>query len=272
MTKQTNPAQRSLCALIANDAYAMTFQSLGHYRAALLQQLEALALSEPSASTALTRQLRRISADSSGSDHVTVSRQLLQDSADKIERYYGGMMAWKHTAEAETPVAEQAAARGALLEILRDVHDTLASDSDSDIDHFEDNEEEREGAPVQYAARKVMQVMDMLKSAPSAPGTPEAPQTAAARDVLAERQRQMEVEGWTLAHDDNYRTEQLRFAALCYMRWKDITQPGVVPGAWPWAENGWKPADDRRNMVKATALMVAEIERLDRAAAPEGGA
>lgn len=71
--------------------------------------------------------------------------------------------------------AQQAAAPGALLAILRDVHDTLASESDSDIDHFEDDDEEREGAPVQYAARKVMEVMDMLKAAPSAPGTPEAP-------------------------------------------------------------------------------------------------
>ena len=75
---------------------------------------------------------------------------------------------------------ERAAALGALLEILRDVHDTLASESDSDIDHFEDDEEEREGAPVQYAARKVMEVMDMLKAAaPSAPGTLEAPKKPA---------------------------------------------------------------------------------------------
>lgn len=72
--------------------------------------------------------------------------------------------------------SQQAVAPGALLEILRDVHDTLASESDSDIDHFGDDDEEREGAPVQYAARKVMEVMDMLKAGtPSAPGTPEAP-------------------------------------------------------------------------------------------------
>ena len=68
--------------------------------------------------------------------------------------------------------AQQAAAPGALLAILRDVHDTLASESDSDIDHFENDDEEREGAPVQYAARKVMEVMDILKAAaPSAAGT-----------------------------------------------------------------------------------------------------
>lgn len=80
---------------------------------------------------------------------------------------------------AQSQGAQQAAAPGALLAILRDVHDTLASESDSDIDHFESDDEEREGAPVQYAARKVMEVMDMLKAVPSAPGTPEAPKGGA---------------------------------------------------------------------------------------------
>jgi hypothetical protein len=38
MTKQsTNPPQRSLLALIADDAYALTFQTSGQYRAALLK-------------------------------------------------------------------------------------------------------------------------------------------------------------------------------------------------------------------------------------------
>lgn len=91
----------------------------------------------------------------------------------------------------------------------------------------------------------------------------------AARDVLAERRRQVEAEGWTPAKDDRYAREELRSAALCYMRWKDITKPGVVPGAWPWSEQWWKPTADRRNLVKAGALIVAEIERLDRAAQPK---
>lgn len=85
-------------------------------------------------------------------------------------------------------------------------------------------------------------------------------------DVIAERRRQVEAEGWTAAQDDRYTSEELRAAALCYMRWKDITIPGVTPGAWPWAAKWWKPTDDRRNLVKATALMLAEIERLDRIA------
>lgn len=36
--------------------------------------------------------------------------------------------------------------------------------------------------------------------------------------------------------------------------------------AWPWADDWYKPGDARRNLVKAGALIVAEIERLDRAA------
>lgn len=169
-------------------------------------------------------------------------------------------------AKAEAPAAQQAAAPGALLEILRDVHDTLASESDSDIDHFEDDDEEREGAPVQYAARKVMEVIDMLKG--GAPGTPEAPQTAGARDVLAERLRQVEVEGWTPARDDEYVDGQLASAAVAYAQ---AYTPYLVPSSWPWAVEWFKPADDRRNLVKAGALIVAEIERLDRAAQLDGG-
>lgn len=94
----------------------------------------------------------------------------------------------------------------------------------------------------------------------------EGEQSAAARDVLAERRRQLEREGWTPEHDDKYQKKELRTAALCYMRAEDITTPGVLPGAWPWPANWWKPTTDRCNLVKAGALILAEIERVDRAA------
>jgi len=102
----------------------------------------------------------------------------------------------------------------------------------------------------------------------SAPGTPEAPQTAAARDVLAERQRQVEQEGWTLERDDQYVDGQLASAAIAYVQ---VYTPYLVPHSWPWSTHWFKPADDRRNLVKAGALLLAEIERLDRAAQLDGG-
>lgn len=93
--------------------------------------------------------------------------------------------------------------------------------------------------------------------------------TAAARDVLAERQRQIEQEGWTPGRDDAYTEHELSRAAACYALEGDtvITHP---PKEWPWPECWWKPSDDRRNLVKAGALILAEIERIDRAAQPAG--
>ncbi len=38
----------------------------------------------------------------------------------------------------------------------------------------------------------------------------------AAQDVLAERQRQVEKEGWTPGHDDEHTDGSLAFAAACY--------------------------------------------------------
>jgi hypothetical protein len=118
---------------------------------------------------------------------ITISRERVVDgkwidSARKDVPYANIVWAKPEERAQQEPVAapQQAAAPGALLAILRDVHDTLESQSDSDIDHFEDDEEEREGAPMQYAARRVMEVMDMLKAtATSSPGTREAPKGGA---------------------------------------------------------------------------------------------
>ena len=43
-----------------------------------------------------------------------------------------------------------------------------------------------------------------------------------------------------------------------------------APYIWPWAKSWWKPRDARANYVRAAALLLAEIERIDRA--QEGGA
>ena len=96
--------------------------------------------------------------------------------------------------------------------------------------------------------------------------------THAARDVLAERQRQIEVEGWTPENDDAYQSGDIADAAACYA----MTSPRMrgdrsAPFDWPWVGRWWKPTDRRRNLVKAGALILAEIERLDRAALASDG-
>lgn len=89
----------------------------------------------------------------------------------------------------------------------------------------------------------------------------------AALDVIAERRRQIETEGWTAEHDDQHGEGQLATAAGCYVLYSDVYPlAGDPPPAWPWDDVWWKPKDYRRDLVRAAALIVAEIERLDRAA------
>lgn len=100
-------------------------------------------------------------------------------------------------------------------------------------------------------------------------------------DVIAERQRQMSVEGWTPKHDDKHDNNELAFAASCYAfhsaaaSW-DFEDDGTpydihpAPKHWPWSPEWWKPKNPRRDLVKAGALILAEIERIDRAAAGKG--
>ncbi|MGS3503247.1 hypothetical protein [Citrobacter koseri] len=84
-------------------------------------------------------------------------------------------------------------------------------------------------------------------------------------DVIAERQRQKVVEGWTSEHDDKYGKSQLLWASSCYLL--NTIQPfNRIPMDWPWDSGWWKPTNPRRDLVKAGALILAEIERIDRAA------
>lgn len=79
-------------------------------------------------------------------------------------------------------------------------------------------------------------------------------------DVLAERKRQIEVEGFTAAHDDtNYRDEnELVKAAVCF------AEPALYSLIWPWNASWWKIRDGRRRcLVKAAALLIAAIDWLD---------
>lgn len=101
--------------------------------------------------------------------------------------------------------------------------------------------------------------------------------TKAAADVLAERKRQIEIEGWSLVGDIvRQRNGRLAAAAACYAMPRDrlemyeaemgaFSMIPPSPKAWPWLSEWWKPTTRRRDLVKAGALILAEIERLDNA-------
>ena len=108
--------------------------------------------------------------------------------------------------------------------------------------------------------------------------------SGAAIDVLSERSRQVAAEGWTVERDDAHVAGELAAAAACYATNASVASRFVASGSipanridaavgrceappgWPWSLRWWKPKGRRRDLVRAAALIIAEIERLDRAA------
>ena len=108
-----------------------------------------------------------------------------------------------------------------------------------------------------FSLKTVEALVEMLESCNS---------TKAINDVIAERQRQQTVKGFSTEQDDTYIGGELAAAAISYI------EPMEAASYWPadWHDDSFRPTDYRRNLVKAAALIIAEIERLDRQL-PEGG-
>lgn len=96
-----------------------------------------------------------------------------------------------------------------------------------------------------------------------------------AKLIARERRRQVEEEGWTAGHDAEHAGGNLALAASLYA--KDVAdklydadygfippQMSPCPIGWPWDGKWWKPTPDDpvRQLVKAGALIAAEIDRL----------
>lgn len=109
--------------------------------------------------------------------------------------------------------------------------------------------------------------------------TPESIRRDVFNEVQDERYRQIIAEGWSSRHDDEHDPGELAAAACCYaMNAGMILYPlnmGVgieideegKPPFWPmeWSAKWWKPTTPRRDLVKAAALILAEIEKIERA-------
>lgn len=93
--------------------------------------------------------------------------------------------------------------------------------------------------------------------------------------VIAERFRQIDVEGWSAEHDDNHRPGEIAIAGAAYLLfapWHLLTEEerehyGFLKLAlqlWPWSHQWWKPQGFRRDLVRGCALAIAEGEKFDR--------
>lgn len=87
-------------------------------------------------------------------------------------------------------------------------------------------------------------------------------------EVAAERRRQIE-KGYDATHDDMHTEGEIARAAAVYAAGGGIFKVSalqVPQQVWPYRWE-YKPGDQRTNYVHAAAMLVAEIERLDRLSA-----
>lgn len=91
--------------------------------------------------------------------------------------------------------------------------------------------------------------------------------------IVKERDRQKREEGYTTEHDDGEHLDgELAQAAACYIgavldRRDGMPEEEILaepPREWPWTDF-WKPKDDIRDLVRAGALIAAEIDKRLRA-------
>lgn len=87
-----------------------------------------------------------------------------------------------------------------------------------------------------------------------------------AAQIYNERLRQIIKEGWTHAHDDQYKIGVLSTAAGCYIVYGENPDypEGTPPPEWPWDAEYWRPRDFARNHVRAGALIAAELDLIAR--------
>jgi hypothetical protein len=102
--------------------------------------------------------------------------------------------------------------------------------------------------------------------------------------IAEERQRQIDQEGYTPEHDDEHDDGEIAIAGACYAlagaqmgsimitRHEEVLDERsvdefVMEVIWPWDRASWKPSEEDpiRDLVKAGALIAAEIDRLQRA-------
>jgi len=84
--------------------------------------------------------------------------------------------------------------------------------------------------------------------------------------IAKERERQITEEGWTAEHDNEHPNGNLAIAGACYALATFGYYASEAMNLWPWASEWWKPTpnDPIRQLIKAGALIAAEIDKLQR--------
>lgn len=84
--------------------------------------------------------------------------------------------------------------------------------------------------------------------------------------LATERVRQIEEKGYDAEHDHNH-VLLLRWGAQAYLRHAIALDEGVDLTAeecqWPWSEEFWKPGTAEEDLIKAGAMIAADLDVLE---------
>ncbi len=179
----------------------------------------------------------------------------------------------KHNAQAS--VAGSATLIWDLAEVVKE----LVAERDKRV--ADSNEAQREIDDLTAQVEALAAERDDLRAKLTAAEAREYRAAEVVEEIRAERERQISQEGWTPDHDDTHTAGDMARAAACYAYFSSVpsevreiealcpeqtSSVEVVRRAWRWNWGWWKPKSPRRDLIRAAALIVAEIERLDRAA------
>lgn len=264
---------RAVVEPAVNAAYIAAANPAAILELIALARAGSAAPAAPTAEQDATDIARRLRARAAGAMSNQDDAKLMMAAADECDRFYNGMMNWKANAQAKdrTIIEQREALAAPTAAVVPSGYKLVPIETTGKMDKAgREALRNRLGSTVMQDDAEAC-YRAMLAAAPAA--TPPAGESAltamsqAARDVLAERRRQVEAEGWTPEHDDEYDGTQMARAAACYLLFGHATPGnGWVPHQWPWDREWWKPSSDRRNLIKAAALVLADIERIDRAA------
>lgn len=92
-------------------------------------------------------------------------------------------------------------------------------------------------------------------------------------EIDQRRQKQI-AKGYNAAHDDQHTKGEIALGAAAYCEAAGradvysvrIGRASAFPLCWPWKPSEFRSEGPRENLLKAAAMIVAEIERLDRKA------
>lgn len=171
----------------------------------------------------------------------------------------------------------------ALLPSMSELVKRLTDSEDATFTAWRNAQQDHFWARFDLSALRIGYELGRATPAPSADRAKPVEQPTTAREgcelIAQERRRQIEQEDWTPKHDDTHDEAELAKAAAHYVlfaskqksqreRERGILGSGAL--GWPWDREWWKPslgnsdADRIRELVKAGALIAAEIDRLNR--------